>query len=217
MLSLMLAAVVNVAAPASGTYTYVMSLNGAQVGTSAVTVKRDALGNVVLSETESGSMGGRSGGIDDTLTLDPTLSPVHYLANASIADSRDMKSVLTFKRGEALQSGDVDKTYPLGADDSHFVIFDFGPFTGYVAFPAQMLAWNDQPVTAIVPMYAQSWPITIDKSAAEPRPKNVPGTDVAISISRPVALTMWYDPRTLIVDELDVPSEGAVVIRTLSR
>jgi hypothetical protein len=212
MLSLILAAVANLA-PAAGTYTYVMSLNGAQVGTSALTVKRDALGDVVLSETESGNMGGRSGGIDDTLTLDPTLSPLQYSANASIADSRNMKTALSFGRNQAQQSGDVIKTYNLAADDKHFVVFDFGPFTGYAAFPAQMLAWNDQPVTAIIPMYAQSWPIAVVKSAAEARPKNVPASDAAISISRPVQLTMWYDPRTLIVDELDVPSEGAVVIR----
>ncbi len=214
MLPVILAAAASVQAPADGTYAYVMSMNGAQIGRSAVTVTRDRTGNVVLSETASGDMNGRSGSIDDVLTLDSTLSPLHYLANASIADSRNMKTTLTFKGGQATQGGDVHKTYDLAANAKHFVVFDFGPFTGYFAFPAQMRAWNDVPVTAIIPMYAQGMPISIDRSLKVERPKSVPQADVPITVATPVQLTLWYDPKTLVVDELDVPVEGVQVVRT---
>lgn len=213
MLALILAAAVSAPAPAEGTYTYVMSMNGSQIATSAVTVTRDAAGNVVLSESASGTMNGRSGDIRDTLTLDPTLSPMHYLANASIADSRNLKTTLIFKGDEATQGGDVTKTYDLAANAKHFVVLDFGPFTGYFAFPAQMQAWNDQPVTAIIPMYAQGMPISIDPSLSVTRPGAVPATDVHVSVGSPVQMTMWYDPKTLVVDELDVPAEGVQVVR----
>lgn len=213
MLSLILAAALSVQVPADGTYTYVMSMNGAQIGTSALTVKHDALGGLVLTEKESGNMNGRSGSIGDTLTLDSALSPVRYLADASIADSRNMRTTLTFKGDQALQSGDVTKTYSLSADARHFVIFDFGPFTGYFAFPAQMQAWNDEPAVAIVPMYAQGMPISVDKTLPVSRPPTVPAADVQVSVATPVQLTLWYDPKTLVVDELDVPSEGVVVTR----
>lgn len=215
MLPLILAAALSAPspAPADGTYTYLMSMNGSQIGTTAVTVTRDPLGNVVLSESESGTMNGRSGAIKDTLKLGPTLSPLQYLANASIADSRNMKTVLAFKGDEATQSGDVTKTYDLVASAKHFVVLDFGPFTGYFAFPAQMQAWDNQPVVAIIPMYAQGMPISVDQSIAVNRPQSVPAADAHVTVASPVQFTMWYDPKTLVVDELDVPAEGVQVVR----
>lgn len=213
MLSLILAAAIATPAPADGTYTYVMVLNGARVLKSAVTVKHDVTGKVVLSESASGQMNGRSGSISDTLTLDPALAPVGYNALASLADSRSMQSSLAFSGAQATQSGDVSKTYDLVADAKHFVVLDFGPFSGYFALPAQMHAWNDSPVVAIMPMYAQGMPIAVDRSLTPDRPKNVPAADAQISVKSPVQFTVWYDPQTLIVDEMDVPSEGVSVTR----
>lgn len=213
MLSLILAALINPPAPADGTYTYVMWMNGAQIGTSAVTVKHDPSGNVVLSENESGAMNGRSGGINDTLTLDSALSPIAYSSLASIADSRNMKTLVRFQDGRAIQTGDVNKTYDLAADAKHFVVLDFGPFTGYLAFPAQMRAWNDPPVLALMPIYAQGMPVSVDPSLQPDRPKSVPASDAQISIKSPVQITLWYDPKTLVVDELDVPVQGVIVTR----
>lgn len=213
MLSLILAAAIATPAPADGTYTYVMSLNGSQVLKSAVTVKHDLTGNIVLSESGSGTLNGRSGSISDTLTLDQQLAPLGYSALASLADSRSMQSSLAFKNGQALQSGDVTKSYDLAADAKHFIVLDFGPFTGYFALPAQMQAWNDSPVFAIMPMYAQGMPISIDKSITPDRPKTVPSADAQLSVKSPVEFTVWYDPKTLVVDEMDVPSEGVSVTR----
>jgi hypothetical protein len=201
------------AAPADGTYSYVTTLNGAQIEKTAVTVKRDASGNLVLSESASGNMNGRSGSITDTLTLDQSLAPVGYSALASIADSRSMQSALAFAGTQAKQSGDVTKTYDLAADAKHFVVLDFGPFTGYFVLPAQMQAWNDPPVMAIMPIYAQGMPIAVDKTLTPGRPKTVPQTDEQITVKSPVQFTVWYDPKTLVVDELDVPAEGLTVAR----
>jgi hypothetical protein len=201
------------ASPADGTYTYAMSLNGAQVETTAVTVKHDSSGKLLLSESATGNMNGRSGQVSDTLTLDETLAPMGYSANASIADSRSMQASLAFKGNRATQTGDVTKTYDLVADAKHFVVLDFGPFAGYFALPAQMQAWNFQPVVAIVPMYAQGVPIAVDKSLSPDRPKNVPATDVQISVKTPLQFTLWYDPKTLVVDQMEVPTEGVLVTR----
>lgn len=213
MLSLILAAVVNAPSPADGTYNYVTAMNGAQIAKTAVTVKHDPSGDVVLSETATGNFNGRSAAINDTLTLNSGLAPLGYSAQASIADSRSMKTAVAFKNGEATQSGDVTKTYDLVADAKQFVVLDFGPFSGYFAFPAQMQAWNSPPVIAIVPMYAQGVPIVIDKSAKPARPKAVPATDLAVSVTSPVQFSVWYDPKTLVVDEMSVPSQGVEVTR----
>jgi hypothetical protein len=216
MLPLILAATVAAAAPAEGTYNYAMSLNGAQVEKTAVTVKYDPAGKIVLSESATGNMNGRSGEVSDTLTLDQTLAPLGYSANASIADSRQMQSSVAFKNNRATQTGDVTKTYDLAADAKHFVVLDFGPFAGWFALPAQMQAWNFQPVIAIVPLYGQGVPITVDKSLTPERPKTVPATDVQMSVKNPMQFTIWYDPKTLVIDEMDVPSEGLYVTRLTS-
>jgi hypothetical protein len=33
-------------------------------------------------------------------------------------------------------------------------------------------------------------------------------------VRKPIQLTIWYDPATLLVDEMDVPAEGVNVKRT---
>jgi hypothetical protein len=201
-------------APPDGTYTYVVAMNGATIGKNAIAVKRDGSGSVVLTESGTGNMNGQSGAIQDTLTLDPTLAPSAYTAMASLGDSKAMKSVVSFKGGQAVQSGDVTKRYDLAADAKHFVLMDFGPFTGFFALPAQMQAWNNPPVIALVPMYAQGFPLTVDASAKPNRPASVPAQDLPLSFNSMVQITMWYDPKTLVVDEVDVPSLGVVVKRT---
>lgn len=202
-------------APPDGDYTYAVTMNGATIGKNAIAVKRDpSTGSIVLTENGSGSMNGQSGTIEDTLTLDSTLAPQTYNALASLGDSRGMKSSLSFKDGQALQTGDVTKKYNLVADAKHFVLMDFGPFTGFFALPAQMQAWNRPPVIAIVPMYGQGFPLTVDLAAKPQRPASVPAIDLPMTFSSMVQITMWYDPSTLVVDEVDVPAQGLTVKRT---
>lgn len=201
-------------APPEGTYHYVTTMNGETVVSSAITVSRDAAGQIVLNETGSGTMNGQPGSLQDTLTLDATLAPSGYQALASLADSKGMKAALTFDGDQAQQTGDVTKTYSLAPDAKHFVLTDFGPFSGYFALPAQMHAWSNAPVVAIVPMYAHEIPISVDPSLQPQRPASVPAADRQISVRKPIQLTIWYDPVTLLVDEMDVPAEGVNVKRT---
>ncbi len=213
-LILTLALATPLVAPPDGTYNYVSAMNGTTIGKTVITVKRDASGSIVLSEIGSGNMNGQKGSIQDTLTLDPALAPSTYTALASIGDSKAMKSSLAFNGSQATQSGDVNKRYDLAADAKHFVLMDFGPFTGFFALPAQMHAWSAPPVIAIVPMYAHAMPLTVDAALKPDRPASVPPTDAQISFNNMVQITLWYDPNTLVVDEVDVPTQGVVVKRT---
>lgn len=213
-LILTLALATPAAAPPDGTYNYVSALNGTTIAKTVITVKRDASGSIVLSESGSGNMNGQKGSIQDTLTLDSALAPSAYASLASLGDSKSMKSTLVFNGAQATQSGDVNKKYDLVADAKHFVLMDFGPFTGFFALPAQMHAWSQPPVVAIMPMYAHAMPLTVDATLKPSRPASVPAADEQISFNNMVQITLWYDPQTLIVDEVDVPSEGVIVKRT---
>jgi hypothetical protein len=213
MFALLLAASLLAPAPPDGTYSYTSTMNGAEIGKTSITLSRAANGDVVLSEAGSGNMNGQSGSVQDTLTLDAQLQPKTYSSLASIADSRNMKATISFDGGQARQTGDVNKVYDLPAGTKHFVLTDVGPFSGFFMLPAQMRAWRDEPVVALVPNFAQSVPLTLDAALRPDRPAGVPAADAQMSFTNLVQLTVWYNPRTLVVDRVDVPSEGLIVTR----
>jgi hypothetical protein len=207
-----LAAVTAPATPADGTYTYVSSVNGATVGKTSITVTHASNG-LVLAEKGAGSYNGESGTIEDTLSLDSTLAPSSYNASANFGD-RPMKAALTFNGSSATQTGDIGtKTYDLVADAKHFVVLDIGPFSGWFALPAQMTAWNNAPALAIAPAFGHGFPLVASNQAATVRPKSVPAADDSIAVTQPVPFTVWYDPKTLLVDEVEIPTQGVVVTR----
>ena len=200
-----------ITAPASGTYSYVSTMNGAEVGRTKITLAQSG-GGLTLTENGSGNMNGQSGEVSDTLTLSANLQPLTYTSDASIADSRNMRASITFDPTSAKQTGDVTKTYSLIGAAKHFVLLDIGPFSGFFMMPAQMHAWNDQPVTAIVPNFAHSTVLAPD-SARPDRPSDVPAADAVYSFNSMVSIAIWYNPHTLIVDQVDVPAQGLIVKR----
>jgi hypothetical protein len=214
MLSLVftIAALTAPATPADGTYTYVSSVNGAPVGKTSITVTHATTG-LVLAEKGAGSYNGESGTIEDTLNLDgTTLAPSSYTASAIFGD-RPMKASVTFNATSATQTGDVGtKTYDLVADAKHFVVLDIGPFSGWFALPAQMVAWNDAPALAIAPAFGHGFPL-VATNQTPARPQNVPATDASIAVTQPVPFTVWYDPKTLVVDRVEIPTQGVIVTR----
>ncbi len=202
------------ATPADGTYTYVSAMNGTALGKTVITVKHDAK-SVVLSEQGGGTYNGQQGTVSDTLTLDPAqLSPVAYTANADL-QGRPVNMALNFNGNTVTQTGDVvQRSYDLAQEAKHFVVLDMGPFSGWFALPAQMRAWNQTPATAIVPAMGSGITIAPDASAASPaRPKTVPAGDASLSVSQPMPFTLWYDPKTMLVDLLEFPTQGVTVTR----
>lgn len=207
--ALLLAAAIS--APASGTYSYVSTMNGAEIGRTKITLAQTPQG-LTLTESGSGNMNGQSGEVNDTLTLASNLEPLTYTSDASVADSRNMRATITFDAGSAKQTGDVTKTYTLIGDAKHFVLLDIGPFSGFFMMPAQMHAWNDHPVTAIGPNFAHSTVLAPDSTLPE-RPSDVPAGDAVYSFNSMVSIAIWYNPHTMIVDQVDVPAQGLIVKR----
>jgi hypothetical protein len=104
----------------------------------------------------------------------------------------------------------------LDPSTQHFVVIEPGLLAGLFALPAQLAAWNDQSVTWITPTTAQAESLSANPSASVTRPADVAASDVVLSIERPTAVTIWYDPNTLVPDEIIVPSQNAVLIRERS-
>lgn len=206
-----LAVVTAPVAPPDGTYTYRSSMNGTEIGKTSITVAHGPSG-IVLTEKGGGSYNGESGTIQDSLSLDNTLAPSSYNASAVFGE-RAMKATLSFNGAHATETGDAGtKTYDLVADAKHFVVLDLGPFSGWFVLPAQMTAWSNAPAIAIAPAMAHGFPLAPAAMTPE-RPKTVPATDASIGVTSPVPFTLWYDPKTLVVDELEIPAQGVVVSR----
>jgi hypothetical protein len=104
----------------------------------------------------------------------------------------------------------------LGPNTRHFVVIEPGLLAGLFALPAQLGAWQDPSVTWITPTTAQAESLSPNPAPSAARPRGVPAGDVLLAIERPIAVTIWYDPATLVPDEITVPSQNAVLIRERS-
>jgi hypothetical protein len=127
-----------------------------------------------------------------------------------------MQSNVAFKGSTASVTGAAGDTQTMNlvADANHFVVIDPGLISGFFAIPAQMSSWKDKPVIAIVPAFGQSVPLTVGSTTAPAqRPSTIAATDAYLSLSGPITVGVWYDPSTMLVDEIDVPSQNATVTR----
>jgi hypothetical protein len=50
--------------------------------------------------------------------------------------------------------------------------------------------------------------VSLNRSLSIPRPASVPAGDVAVSVVSPTAFSVWYDPQTFVMNELDVPLQN---------
>ena len=217
MLALILAAAAALpATPPEGAYSYAVAVAGNPAGKTTITMSRNGDG-LQLAESASASFGGSDFAGTSTLNLDATLSPARYAAIYS-PPGRTIHASLAFNGATASETADTGSaSFSLGANTAHFAVLDGTMFTGFFILPSQVRAWNSQAFTAVSPMFGRGTAIALDSALKPNRPAAVPANDVAMSVSDPVEFTLWYDPATLIVDELDVPQQDATYVRLRSR
>jgi len=197
----------------AGTYTYKATLGGASVGTSTLTVKNVG-DSTEIDEQVTGTISGTTASANDTLILGADLAPLRYHMDA-VQDGSPLKDSARVDDATASVT-DVhgqNSSFDLQASEKHFVIADFGFFAGLLPLPAQMHAWNDTPFLVVVPAIARSAMLAPEANAIADRPAGVPAADVAISFTGETPFTIWYDPTTLVPDEIDVTAQGLIVTR----
>jgi hypothetical protein len=206
-------ALVLAAAIAPGTYTYTATLAGADVGTSTLVVKSVGT-STEIDEKVTGTISGSGASASDTLVLGPDLGPLTYQMNAT-EDGSPLKDSATIANATASVTDVHGKSasFDLPATTKHFVVADFGLFAGLLPLPAQMHAWNNAPVLVVVPMLGRSAALAPAASATAKRPASVPASDVALVFAGEAPFTIWYDPTTLVPDEIDVSAQGLTVTR----
>jgi len=215
MFGLLLAAGLT-AAPAAipaGTYTYTATLDGQAVGTSTLTVTT-AGATTQIDEHVTGAVSGSEASASDTLVLGADLSPISYELNASQDGSplRDSARVGAATATVTNVHGRV-QTFTLPSGAKHFIVSDFGLFSGLLALPAQMRAWNDAPVLVVIPELGRSGTLAPDSPSGAQRPSGVPSADLPIVFTGEAPFTIWYDPATNLPDFIDVTAQGLTVTR----
>ncbi|HEY2475521.1 MAG TPA: hypothetical protein VGI19_12080 [Candidatus Cybelea sp.] len=200
--------------PAPGSYSYSAALNGQQIGRWSVAVKGADAGTEI-DENSSASVMGMQLSAQADLMLSPDLSPTRYdghyrtpnqSPNVSVSLTTTSATVVGIMTTQPVQVS-------LGAGTRHFVVIEPGLLAGLFALPAQLESWKDPAVTWITPTSAQAQVLTVGPSAPQKRPDGVSQADVLLSIASPIAVSIWYNPATLVPDRISVPSQNAVLTR----
>ncbi|HTX59512.1 MAG TPA: hypothetical protein VMH02_07500 [Verrucomicrobiae bacterium] len=207
--AILLAALSGAPLIASGTYDYTATFNGKSVGSATIVVKDGAGTPTEIDEQSSGTMNGQSATAKDTLLLGGDLAPTAYSGDYDVAGTPSQVSVKLTPTTATVG----DQSFGLSDGAKHFVVLEPGLLAGVIALPAQMQAWNDPSVMAVIPGFGIAAPIATDASLTGPRPANLPASDVAISFAGEQPFTIWYDPATLVPDELQVSGQALVVTR----
>ena len=200
------------ATPPDGSYTYVSSMAGETIGTTTLTLKHTPQG-ASIAESGSASLMGQSGRFSDTLALGADLAPLSYQVQGALGP-RAFAASITLSGTTASQTGTVAQSYTLAPGQAHFAVLDLGPFAGYFMLPAQEALWKNAAALAIAPAVGRAFAIVPDPTAAAPaHPTGVPAADAVLSYSSPVQISIWYDPKSLLVDEVDIPMQEATIKR----
>lgn len=209
-------AALTVPAPAEGAYSYALSVAGVPAGKTTVTLAHMAEG-LRLTESAAATYGGANFAGTATLDLNGVLAPERYIAVYN-APGRAIHASLTFNGNTANEADDNGSiAFPLAPKTKYFAVLDGTLFAGFFILPAQLRAWNAPAVTAISPMFGHGGLVAVDSALQSDRPKDLAAGDVPISVSDPIAFTIWYDPATLVVDRLVVPSQDAIYSRLPAR
>ncbi len=221
--SLMLAAATATASfPAPGTYRYSATLNGQPAGHWTLNVKAGSEGTEIDEDSVAIFMGVQMSA-KAALVLGPDFSPVKYDGNYRAAGLNPIVSVAATSDSATVTSSQAPPAKNLGLvpNTRHLVIIDPGLAAGLFVLPAQLAAWREDSVTWVTPITAEAASLATQSDPPSSPPDGVPPNDVAISLvgtssTGRIPVTIWYDPSTMVPDEILVPSQNAVLTRQRS-
>lgn len=201
---------------ADGTYQYTLNQNGAATGTSTLTVKRT--GNVIsIHEDETiadPSFGTVQASADQTVAAS-TLSPMSFVAAYTASGkTTDVRLALDGLTGAFIHNGER-LTVPVRMlpGTQAMAITDQALVMSFIVMPALADEARVSAFTIANPTAARTFVMHVDP-AVPSKPANIPAGDVGFAVASPVAFTVWLEPRSGVVDEVDVPAQSLVISLT---
>jgi len=207
-------------APTDGSYRYSVNRGGSNVGNTTVTVKR-AGPSITIHEVET--FGGVTETVDESLD-GGDLSPTAYVSTFPVTSEVTVTARVAFYSGGARFTVDTvpgSTDFRVERGTTRLVVVDGALATGFLFLPAQIRAQTLKVFTVYAPSGAETFYCTINATAAPPRPAGLPGPDVPMTVdgssqSGNTEFVVWYDPTSLVVDEVDVPTQQVTIARVRS-
>lgn len=191
-------------APPDGTYYYDLSVAG-QPSTSTIKVERKSDG---LHITDNSDLTGHL--VTATMVLNAaSLAPASYAATYDVGTAHSQDVTISFGTSVAsVNTFGQQTTIAAQPGAPHMVLLDGALPSGFFALPAMAAADRDTSLTVINPGALAANVVSLNRTIAVPRPAGVPPGDVAVSVVSPSAFSIWYDPSTFVMHELDVPLQN---------
>ncbi|GAC1658688.1 MAG: hypothetical protein NVS9B12_11290 [Vulcanimicrobiaceae bacterium] len=125
-----------------------------------------------------------------------------------------MKAAVAISGREATITAGTDKrTILLGGSSKAFIVLDAALVSGFFVLPAQMRAYADADTTVLVPGTGESTFLDVIAGNKPARPTDVPQTDASLSFAGEAPFVEWYDPHTLLVDQISLPGQNLTIKR----
>ena len=215
MLAFVLAAALDssvAAMPQPGSYHYEAFSNGKIVGSNTITVSQTPAGTKLM-EYGSAHLETGDSKAESTMLLDSNLMLAGYTGNYNALDEQ-MKAIVTIgDRKATIAAGDDVRSVQLGGSSKGFIILDSAMVSGFFALPAQMRAYKNADTTVLIPGTGSSAFIDVIPDDKPKRPADVPENDASLSFAGEAPFVEWYDPTTLVVDEIQLPGQNLTIRR----
>jgi hypothetical protein len=190
------------AAPPDGTYDYVQMEGGKRVGHYTVTVKRSGSTIDIKGELEPDVAGSQRPIVESHAAVDAsTLNLLSYHEMEEIGCGAMPYDVTV--NGSQAQLGQKTLAFP-GIE--HYILGDGHSVPFFL--PAEVAVWNDDRAVSLAPEVGAAHVVEPYPMAQEPaRPAAVPAQDRYLALHELGAKSgssgLWYNPDTMIVDEVD--------------
>ncbi|MDP9017900.1 MAG: hypothetical protein M3N19_06250 [Candidatus Eremiobacteraeota bacterium] len=198
--------------PPPGVYRYEAFVSGKSAGKAALTVSVVGTGIKLEERSDARTPTGTSSATSMT-QLDATLLPIAYHASYTVLDQKMDAAVSFLDRTATVTAGTDTRSFPLGGSSKLFVILDSSLVSGFFILPAQIKALAGADATVLTPGSGGSGFLTVIGGDSPSRPANVPADDVSISFAGDAPFIEWYDPKTMLVDEVLAPGQSLILQR----
>src|SRR5271165_1755891 len=198
------AATAQAALPPDGTYDYSLRQGDSVIATSireTQTVNQTAVGTVQLTA--------------DLTVIADSLTPLSFDGSTmSSGKTQEVKFAYSGGSGYFIQNGErLSVPVKMIFGTQAMIVQDQSLVLSFLTLPAVLQATKANSLTVAVPTASRIFAITVDP-APQNKPSGLPAADVAVAIASPIAYSVWFDPNTGVVDEIDVPSQSLVISLT---
>lgn len=202
--------------PPDGVYDYALKQGSTTVATSAVTVKRSGsvIGIHEAQTVQDPTIGTVQVAADESVIAE-SLSPLSFSADTMASGkTTSIKFAMSGNIGAFSQNGlRLSVPVRLLPETQAMIVQDQTLVLSFLCVPGLVQSVKANSLTQVAPTAGSVHIMRVDP-AAQTKPSDVPAADTGVGIASPVAFSVWFDPRTGVVDEIDVPSQSLVITLT---